>query len=341
MGKKRNINCAMCGRQARLMSGEQPGYREPDIFEIVHCDFCGTAYAMPPMIDNGLYEFIYLNSHRLPGYMRYAGYSKRVLSEPDPLAYLASAEDVYWAIGKHLEDVPREARILEVGCGLGYLTYAISRRGYRATGMDISRKAIEEASRNYGNMYLCADLIELSSHATCSYDVIIMTEVIEHLPDPVGFIRAAQMLLRKGGYIIVTTPNRSIYHDSVLWQTETPPVHLWWFSEKSLLYMGNRMGFEVCFTAFKEYSTLHPIRRRCELSLSLPTRGPVLKANGNLVNEDEERKIIFRFQKNFLKKALFKIVNQFVRAKDMTRGGSRRSVICAKFTPSPEIQKRQ
>ena len=52
----------------------------------------------------------------------------------------------------------------------------------------------------------------------------------------------------------------------------------------------------------------HPLRQRCELSLSLPTRGPVLKANGKLVNEDEERKIIFRFQKNFLRKALCRSV---------------------------------
>lgn len=331
MQESESVVCRLCGNQASIKFRGQPGYREPDVYDIVHCDNCQTAYALPLEIDEAVYDFIYKNRDRMPGYMRYVRYSKQALVEQGPLGYLEDAEDVYWAIGRYLDGLPKDAKILEVGCGLGYLTYGISKRGYDITGLDISQTAVDEATRKYGNLYSCADLFEYSRLNPEGFDLVIMTEVIEHLPDPVGFMEAAGRLLRPGGSIIITTPNRSVHHKTVLWQTESPPVHLWWFTEESLNWFARRLGLDVSFTDFTPYSRTHPIRRGCALSLCLPTRGPVLKADDSLVTEDEERTIIAGLQRNILKKSAFKLVNQFLKSRDMTAGGKRRGAICATF----------
>lgn len=100
-------------------------------------------------------------------------------------------------------------KILDYGCGTGdHLTAPLARLGHLVTGLDVHEPSIREARKRH----CFANLTFLSSpdtlfSSTCVYDVIICSEVLEHVPDPVGFLSALRRLLDAQGALIVTTPN--------------------------------------------------------------------------------------------------------------------------------------
>ena len=55
----------------------------------------------------------------------------------------------------------------------------------------------------------------------------------------------------------MTTPNRSFYEADVLWETEPPPVHLWWFSEEGLYRMADRLACDIELIDFTDFYKDH------------------------------------------------------------------------------------
>lgn len=99
-------------------------------------------------------------------------------------------------------------RILDVGCGVGNITMALASKGHAVTGIDISADSIAYARKNHSlpnTKYLVSKAEELEGNEV--YDVIVCSEVIEHLPDPEPTVRALSRLLKKGGLMVVTVPN--------------------------------------------------------------------------------------------------------------------------------------
>lgn len=100
-------------------------------------------------------------------------------------------------------------RVLDVGCGNGSeLTLPLAQLGFEVTGIDIHAPSIEHA-RQLGvgvtNLsYVCGRLEELKSPP---YDIMILSEVLEHLREPRLLLLAAIEHLNKNGIIIVTVPN--------------------------------------------------------------------------------------------------------------------------------------
>ena len=100
-------------------------------------------------------------------------------------------------------------RVLDVGCGNGSeLALPLARRGFEVTGIDIHGPSIEHARQlgvDVTNLsYVCGRVEELKSPP---YDVVILSEVLEHLREPRSLLLAAIEHLNKNGIIIVTVPN--------------------------------------------------------------------------------------------------------------------------------------
>jgi SAM-dependent methyltransferase len=241
--------CPLCGEAAQNRYRSHPGYSATANFDIYHCPACETAFADPMQGEEGLYDLIYSNYRQIPGYLRYERYARGVLAALDPLDYLARMEGAYWAVAHYLERYgdDRSIRILEIGSGSGYLTYSIAQRGFTITGLDVSAQAIENATRLYGNHYLCADLFAYSRAHAEQFDLVIMTEVIEHVTAPRDFLAAAQRLLKPGGRLLVTTPDRAAFPAGAVWQTEYPPVHYWWFTSRAFEVLAAQLGMSLSF----------------------------------------------------------------------------------------------
>ena len=269
--------CPLCASAAQSLHPAQPGYRRGTTFKIMHCPTCDTSYADPMNIDSLIYDAIYAHPEDIAGYERYARYAKSVLEVADPLSFLANSEDVYWSIRSCVQALKPGARILEIGSGLGYMTYSLLRAGYDVTGMDISKVAVTNANARYGPHFQEADLAEWSVQKAGEFDMVIMAELIEHIPEPLGFLKMAANLLRPGGRLLVTTPNKSYYPKWMLWESDPPPVHLWWFSETSMKVFAKELALGLKFVDFTPRNHEHPSKPTARIIMpNLPTQGAKL-----------------------------------------------------------------
>jgi SAM-dependent methyltransferase len=237
--------------------GEVEGYVAGSSYTIYSCETCATKWCFPHVAGKEVYDLIYSHRDGAPGYARYAQYARDVLKTRNPLRFISSQEEMYYAVVKEIkQNLETKGTILDVGCGLGYLTYALHQSGYEATGIDISLEAIQQARKIYGNYFVCDDFF-LFKGSEGGYDVICMLELIEHVDNPKAYISKALMLLKPGGLLIVTTPNRSFFTKEALWNTELPPVHLNWFSEDGIRSLAENLSLSVNFFDFTSYNILH------------------------------------------------------------------------------------
>jgi len=253
--KSTKIECLLCGKEAQCIEQNYPGYQEPDTFFIYNCAYCNTQFSYPRVEAKRIYEIIYEKAETVPGYDRYYKYKENVKTVENPLQYLAGTEEAYWVIDNALkQDIgKKDLKVLECGCGMGYLTYSLHRAGFNVIGLDISQNAINEAIKNFGKLYICANVFEYAMEHKEEYDRIILTQVIEHIEEPIKWLETLLIMLKKGGKIILSTENKTIYPKYAIWQTDLPPIHIWWFSEKSFKYIADKINASINFINFSQY----------------------------------------------------------------------------------------
>ncbi len=110
---------------------------------------------------------------------------------------------IFSIVTKH----PRDISILDVGCGTGeFITAPIASLGYSVLGIDTDKTSIDWAKENnkYSNCrYELKDISSLEGY----FDVIILSEVLEHVLDPLPFLKNVTSKLTQNGVLILTVPN--------------------------------------------------------------------------------------------------------------------------------------
>jgi SAM-dependent methyltransferase len=121
--------------------------------------------------------------------------------------WLARAKLILAAIQKF--SVLPPSRILDAGCGWGVTLDSLERAGYAATGMDISRQALEMLEAGKQDRQLIeADLTQPLSRSriTQPFDAVLALDVLEHLDDDRFALSQLAMLARPGGLAIISVP---------------------------------------------------------------------------------------------------------------------------------------
>ena len=253
------LNCPVCNSQSQLVAKDMEGYQEGDFYNLYECLGCDVTFIDPTITNFNIYNLIYKHSKEIRGYFRYEKIARNILKKKNPMEYLTSHGDTYWAINNILKtNIRKEAdRILEVGCGYGYLTFALAQAGYDITGLDISQEAIDRATKTYGSFYICKDIFTIEETNENNYNCIILTEVLEHVADPVRFLKKLKSLLLPNGKIVLTTPNKDAYNGVDVWCTDYPPIHTFWFSEDCMRKIAGIVGLTVSFLDFSHYNKAH------------------------------------------------------------------------------------
>lgn len=125
--------------------------------------------------------------------------------------------------------------ILDAACGAGYGVKMFEIAGVRqATGIDISAESIRYASSHYqgpNTRFLIADILSLP-FANETFDIVISFETIEHIPNGADWIRESARVLKDGGLLIISTPNRVLHSPGIYFGEK--PRHTYHLFEYSL-----------------------------------------------------------------------------------------------------------
>jgi 2-polyprenyl-3-methyl-5-hydroxy-6-metoxy-1,4-benzoquinol methylase len=173
-------------------------------------------------------------------------------SKYQPLKYLAAAAMLVrpsfreeWGLMARWLPAQRRGRLLDVGCGGGDALVMLRLFGWDVEGTDVDEASVSLA-RSRGLTVHHGDLSTLTlGHQ--KYDVVTMSHSIEHVFDPLGFLRSAFALLKPGGTLVVITPNvNGLLHErhGSNWMNLDPPRHLILFTDSAL----NRLAREAGFT---------------------------------------------------------------------------------------------
>jgi SAM-dependent methyltransferase len=166
------------------------------------CGDCGTLVARDwPDLDGGHAESGFYGA----GYWH--GHQRQDLGLPD-IAQRARADlagrCLHWLPALLAHRVP-PARVLDVGCGHGAFVALLRWAGFDATGLELSPWVVEFARRTFEVPVLLGPL-EQQPIPEGSLDVVVMNDVLEHLPDPAATLRRVAGLLAKDGLLVLQTP---------------------------------------------------------------------------------------------------------------------------------------
>jgi len=156
---------------------------------------------------------------------------------------------------KFLNSLPA-GRILDIGCGLGYLLSGVNKR-WKKHGLEISRFAAKKASK-WGEIYVGE--LKSAKYPQKYFDVVVMHHVIEHLKDPVGAIAEVYRILKNKGILLLGTPD----FDSGCarrfgknYRLLKDPTHISLFSNDSIKRLLRDYGFVINKVEYPFFETRH------------------------------------------------------------------------------------
>ena len=146
--------------------------------------------------------------------------------------------------------------ICDLGCGNGYITTRLASLGYDLTGVDLSQSGLEIARNTNGNIrYVQASIDSLlSSRLGNHFDLVLSSDVIEHLYRPSDLLEAARSVLKTHGGLIIGTPYHGYLKNLALALTGKMDTHfsalhdgghIKFFSIKTLSRLMQASGFDV------------------------------------------------------------------------------------------------
>lgn len=139
-------------------------------------------------------------------------------------------------------------RLLDVGCAHGFMLVAGQKLGFEPYGLEIANDAVQ-AARSKG-LDVRQSTIENTDFPDGFFDVITAIDVIEHVPDPLAFIRHVRRLLKDTGLLLMVTPDIENYVARIM-RTRWPHYkqeHLCYYSRHSISRLCERGGFDVAAT---------------------------------------------------------------------------------------------
>ena len=108
---------------------------------------------------------------------------------------------------QHLSETRKKPLlILDIGCNDGILAKRYSRYG-NVIGIDINKQALDNAVKKKNIQYICSDLAGIKNKFPRYFDVVIAGDIIEHIFDTDRFLQDIRFVLKKGGSLLLTTPN--------------------------------------------------------------------------------------------------------------------------------------
>lgn len=236
------MHCLLCGEKEQINQLYNPTFSDSDLnnrvysarrlpdkvhYRIVKCGRCGLVFSSP-ILPPGVISKLYRQS---------------TCNYDDQLKYIT---DTYMNLFNKISDqLPKNPKVLEVGCGNGFFLKALYDKGIKDVwgvepGMDMVKKsALELKSR------IKVDIFKDRQFKYNSFDLVVCFHTLDHMIDPNAFVKTAYKILKKGGMVLV------VVHDceglSVTLFGEKSPIfdieHIYLFSKTTIRKLFNKGGF--------------------------------------------------------------------------------------------------
>ncbi len=134
--------------------------------------------------------------------------------------------------------------LLDLGAGTGYFLRTMQNKGWQVTGTEKEERAREVACSQGALRLLPAE--DFFSLPPCSFDVITLWHVMEHLHNLEGFWNRFPLLLKPEGTLVIALPNpgsADARHYGEFWAAWDVPRHLWHFTPDNIRQLAGKAGF--------------------------------------------------------------------------------------------------
>jgi len=233
---KRNTieKCNLCGNVDRIAFCPENGRG------LVQCTHCKLVFVGEQPSAEELYA-LYGETYFHNDESGEVGYSDYIKDEPNIRKTVNKRFD-------HIEKFVQSGKMIDVGCAMGFFIDEASKRGWEVEGLDVSHFAVEYTKKTFGHTAYEGSLMDVDLPKD-AYDLVTMYDVIEHVPDPQGYMNRVAELLKSGGIYELATPDVGSIPARLTGKRwigyKLADEHVYYFSVKTLTKMLDNAGFDV------------------------------------------------------------------------------------------------
>ncbi|PIR93149.1 hypothetical protein COT99_02305 [Candidatus Falkowbacteria bacterium CG10_big_fil_rev_8_21_14_0_10_43_10] len=227
------IDCPLCG-----VRKDEPLFTKQG-FRFVRCQDCGIIYVNPQMLPGKLVDEYREDSAANRSW-------KDILLSP---AQVEFNNKNYGIILDVVERYQRKGRVLDIGCSFGHFLDLARRRGFTVEGMELENEAVKYARKEL-NLTIHQKVLVEAGFAGGEFDIAAALGVLEHVSDPLNFLKDINRILKPEGVLVLTLPNVVSLVCMVLKEKArcfTGRNHLTYFSLPTLDKMLNKAGFKIVY----------------------------------------------------------------------------------------------
>lgn len=175
--------------------------------------------------------------------------------------------------------------ILEIGCAAGWLLKAARDRGWNVAGIEASPKFQTYATETLHLPVKLGTIEDLDTTTTNRYDVIVMTDVMEHLQDPVADLKKLRAVIASDGFLVLTTCDIDSFfarYRGLEWRQIVLSHTIYW-TKKSMAHALGRAGFHVEHLSEPRYWDPNPEEERRSQVREIAKLGARIALNSSYV----------------------------------------------------------
>jgi len=225
-----NTPCPLCGSESSSLLYEINSYKYNK------CNNCELVYLNPRLKEESLLEYYAQDSF-------YAEYSSGTGYEIQERALRST-------FSRYMKELHKRnvtgGKLLEIGCGFGFLLDEAKNYFDYRIGTDFSSEAVSHAKKYADNVY-CGGLEAIPSDTSTKFDCVISFSVLEHVYNPNTFIQEIQNYMAPNGSLVVSTPFIGGMWYKILgkkWSFFIPPEHVCLYNHNSISQLLKQNGFK-------------------------------------------------------------------------------------------------
>lgn len=224
------INCEICGSESSFFITKNK-------HNLYKCVSCKLIFVSPmPTNTEYIYGKTYFKGHdKKFGYVEY---------DRDKQAMKSVFLKYLQIIDKYLGG--KRGNLLDIGSATGFFMKLAKDFGWSAEGIDISPWASLIGKKE--GLRIHRGSLEAGTFSEKHFDVATLFDVFEHFIFPRNMLKNVNLILKKGGLLVINTPDSNSYWARILgryWQALVPPEHLYLFNQNNIKILLEEYGFQV------------------------------------------------------------------------------------------------